>query len=100
MSEHNLIVNEEKKRFEIQTEGHTAFIDYILTKDNVMFLTHTEVPKALGGKGIASLMVEKTLRYIEEHNYKLAPLCPFVAKYLVKNPDWQKLLANGYNVSK
>ncbi|MFY0483198.1 GNAT family N-acetyltransferase [Flavobacterium sp. PLA-1-15] len=100
MDNYELKLNEDKKRFEIEVEGHIAFIEYILTNDNVMFLTHTEVPKALGGKGIGSSIVEQALNYIKEHNYTLAPLCPFVAKYLVKNPNWQTILAKGYNVSK
>lgn len=99
MNDHELILNEVKKRFEMEVDGHIAFIEYILTNDNVMFLTHTEVPKSLGGKGIGSMIVQKTLNYIKEHNYTLAPLCPFVAKYLVKNPEWQSILAKGYNVS-
>lgn len=100
MNNHELILNEDKKRFEMQVEGHIAFIEYILTNDNVMFLTHTEVPKELGGKGIGSAIVEKALNYIKDKNYTLAPLCPFVAKYIVKHPDWQSILAKGYNVSK
>lgn len=100
MSDHELILNEVKKRFEMEVDGHIAFIEYILTNDDVMFLTHTEVPKSLGGKGIGSSIIQKALNYIKEHNYSLAPLCPFVAKYLVKNPEWQSILAKGYNVSK
>lgn len=99
MTEYRFTLNEEKKRFEMEVEGNIAFIEYILTNDKVMFLTHTEVPKSLGGKGIGSSIVEKALNYIKEHNYTLAPLCPFVAKYLVKHPEWQTLLAKGYNVS-
>ena len=91
-------INETKKRFELEVDGHTAFIEYILNNENIMFLTHTEVPNALGGKGIGKEIVEKTLHYIQDHNYTLAPLCPFVAAYLKRNPDWQKLLAKGYNI--
>lgn len=92
------IVNYDKKRFELHTEGSVAFIDYILNNENIMFLTHTEVPKELGGKGIGKTLVQKSLEFLKENNYKLAPLCPFVAAYLKKNPDWGFLLANGYSV--
>jgi uncharacterized protein len=98
--ENDLILNEDRKRFELNVDGHTAFIEYMISKDNVMFLTHTSVPKALEGKGVGSRIVLQTLSYVKENNYKLAPLCPFVAKYLVKHPQWQELLAPGYNVSK
>ena len=93
-----LVKNEDKKRFEMEVENHIAFVEYILTNDNVMFLTHTEVPKALEGKGVGGSIVEKALSYIKENEHTLAPLCPFVASYLRKHPEWKVLLAKGYNV--
>lgn len=100
MENSDLTINEERKRFELQVDGHTAFIEFLISKDNTMFLTHTSVPKALEGKGVGSKIVLKALNYLKDNNYKLAPLCPFVAKYLVKHPEWQELLAPGYNVAK
>ena len=97
-SEIELIKNEDKKRFELVVDNHTAFVEYILTNDNVMFLTHTEVPKSLEGKGVGGSIVEKALEYIKEKNHTLAPLCPFVASYLRKHPEYKALLAKGYNV--
>lgn len=93
-----LVKNEDKKRFEMKVDNHTAFVEYILTKDNVMFLTHTEVPATLEGKGVGGSIVAKALNYIKENGHTLAPLCPFVASYLRKHPEWKTLLAKGYNV--
>ena len=91
-------LNEAKHRFEWAIDGHVAFIEFILNKENIMFLTHTEVPPALEGKGVGSSIVLQALEYIKAKNYTLAPLCPFVAKYLRKHPGWQSLLARGYKV--
>lgn len=91
-------INEAKHRFELTAQGHVAFIEYILNKEDIMFLTHTEVPPALEGKGMGSSIVRQALEYIKEKNYTLAPLCPFVAAYLRKHPEWQSLLARGYKV--
>ena len=93
-----LTFNPEKKRFELQVENHTAFMEFILSKEDIFFLTHTEVPNELEGKGVGVAIVEKTLNYLKEHHYTLAPLCPFVAKYLLRNPEWQSILAKGYRV--
>lgn len=96
--DNTLIRNEDKKRFELEVEGHTAFIEYIIDNNNTMYLTHTEVPNALGGKGVGKAIVEKTLTYLKDNGFKLAPLCPFVAAYLKRNPEWKSILANGYNI--
>jgi predicted GNAT family acetyltransferase len=93
------IINENKKRFELPVDGHIAFVEFMLDKDNIMYLTHTEVPGALEGKGIGKSIVEETLQYIKEHHYTLAPLCPFVAAYLKRHPEWQQILAKGYKVN-
>ncbi|MFA5555598.1 MAG: GNAT family N-acetyltransferase [Flavobacteriaceae bacterium] len=92
------IVNQDKKRFELHTEDRTAFIDYILNNQNIMFLTHTEVPKELGGKGIGKILVQNTLEYLKTNGHTLAPVCPFVAAYVKKNPEWKEILAQGYSV--
>ena len=96
--DNQLFRNDDKKRFELEVDGHTAFIEFIIDKDNIMYLTHTEVPNALGGKGVGKNIVEQTLNYMKDNNYKLAPLCPFVAAFLKRNPDWQSILANGYHI--
>lgn len=90
--------NEDRGRFELEVEGHIAFIEHIITKENIVFLTHTEVPRALEGKGVGSAIVSKTLQWIKEKSYPLAPLCPFVAAYIKRHPEWKEILAPGYNV--
>lgn len=90
--------NESKRRFEVQVEGHTAFIEYMVDNKGVMYLTHTEVPPALEGKGVGKALVEQTLQYMETEGFKLAPLCPFVAAYLKRHPDWSRILADGYHI--
>ena len=92
-----ILDNPEKKRFEAPIEGKIAFIEYIRAKDAI-YLTHTEVPESLGGRGIGSALVKKVLQQIEGEGLLLAPLCPFVAGYLKKHPEWQRLLAKGYHV--
>jgi hypothetical protein len=92
-------INLEKKRFELNVGDSTAIIDYILNKQNVMYLTHTEVPGELEGKGIGHKIVREALDYIEQKGYRLAPLCPFVAKFIKKHPEeYRHLLADGFNV--
>jgi predicted GNAT family acetyltransferase len=94
---YNLVDNKEKKQYEFHIEGHIARIEYIVAKDEI-FLTHTEVPTILEGKGIASALVEKVLTDIEQHGLRLIPLCPFVATYIKKHPAWKRIIMKGIHV--
>jgi hypothetical protein len=89
----------DKKRFELKVGDHIAFMDYILSKQNIIYLTHTEVPQALEGKGVGSALVSKVLDHIKERQLKMAPLCPFLAAYLKRHPEMAKdILAPGYAI--
>ncbi|MEH6679954.1 MAG: GNAT family N-acetyltransferase [Sediminicola sp.] len=89
----------DKKRFEIHVEGHIAFMEYMLSKQGIIYITHTEVPKQLEGKGIASALAGKVMDFIARSGLKLAPLCPFLASYLKRHPEKAKeLLAPGYSI--
>jgi len=92
-----LVNNELSRQFEMVADNVKAKIEYELQKDR-MFLVHTEVPPALAGKGAGNAIVEKTLHYLEENNLKLVPLCPFVAAYVKKHPEWKRLLAQGISL--
>lgn len=88
--------NEEKKCFEIEIDGSFAFIQY-KERSNTFALIHTEVEPALSGKGAASAVVEKTLAYIEDHNKKLLPFCPFIFAYIKKHPECKRIVDTNFN---
>ncbi|SHF44463.1 GNAT family N-acetyltransferase [Pedobacter caeni] len=86
-----LVKNQEAKRFELKVGEYTTFIDY-KEHDKKIWLIHTEAPEELQGKGAATAVIEKTLNYIEENGYTLIPLCPLVAAYLKRHPDWNRIV--------
>lgn len=86
-----LVKNEEKKRFEIEYNGHLAFIDYKETSQQIA-LIHTEAEPELAGTGAAAAVVEKTLIYIEDSGKKLLPFCPYVFAFIRKHPDWKRIV--------
>ena len=96
--DYHLINNEERKQYELKVDDLTPRIEYIIAQDRI-FLTHTEVPKQLEGKGIGSYIVKKVLEDIKENNLTLVPLCPFVALYLKRHPEWKSLVMKGVNIS-
>ena len=92
-----IVDHPEKKRYEATIEGAIARIEYIKAKDKI-YLTHTEVPQALEGKGVGSKLVAKVLENIDQQGLTLVPLCPFVALYLKRHPEWKRLVMKGINI--
>lgn len=91
--EYEIIDNKEAKRFEIHVDGAVAFEDYdYFTTDKGekgIAYTHTEVPKELGGRGIAGYLVKHILDWAEDNNLKVKPICPYVKSYIDKHPEYQ-----------
>jgi predicted GNAT family acetyltransferase len=83
--------NEAAHRFETEVEGRTAFIDYKF-RPGVMTVLHTEVLKELEGRGIAGAMTKHVLDYIADQKLQVVPLCPYMAAYLKKHPEYQYLV--------
>jgi predicted GNAT family acetyltransferase len=83
--------NTERHRFELDADGHVAFSNY-RRDDGTITIMHTEVPKELGGKGIGSALVRGLLEIVRAQGLKVVPLCPFVAGYIAKHPEYADLL--------
>lgn len=84
--------NHEKNRFEIELgDGSFAIAEYRLYPGKIMF-THTEVPPAHEGRGLATMLVQAALASARERGLKVIPVCPFVAAYIKKQPKEQDLL--------
>jgi predicted GNAT family acetyltransferase len=95
--ESNITNNKDRNRFEISVDEHTAFIDYIYNPGKkVFFLTHTEVPTSLEGRGIGTSLITQTFEIIKDMGAEVAPICPFVIAYLKRNPQWRELLAEDF----
>ena len=84
MNAYELFDNAPRKRYEFRIDGLTPMIEY---------LTHTEVPRELAGRGIGSRLVEKVLADIDRQGLRLIPRCSFVAGYIRKNPRWERIVA-------
>ena len=61
-ADYELIDNEERHQYEFHVDQYTPKIEYIKSTNGEIYLTHTEVPTQLGGKGIGSQLVEKALK--------------------------------------
>ena len=83
--------NPARSRFELIEDGKTAFAAYELDGDTITF-THTIVPPALEGQGIASRLIGDALGEARKRGLKVRPACSFVAAYIERHPETQDLL--------
>lgn len=83
--------NTAKHRFEVSLGDETAFAEYTLGSGEIT-LTHTEVPKAFEGRGVAGQLAKAALGYAREQGLKVIPLCPFMAAYITKHAEWHDLV--------
>ena len=99
MENYKLIDNVALHQYEFRIGDLIPRIEYIKTKNGEIYLTHTEVPSALEGKGVGSSLVRLALDDIERQQLRLVPLCPFVAGYVQKHPEWKRLVMEGVNIA-
>ncbi|MFA6116466.1 MAG: GNAT family N-acetyltransferase [Sphingomonas sp.] len=79
-------------RFELVVDRHLSFSEYTLDGDVITF-THTIVPPALEGHGVASRLISGALAQVRDRGLKVRPVCKFVRAYIERHPEWQDLLA-------
>lgn len=78
--------------FDCEVDGLRCLIDYHLV-GSVMHITHTEVPPALEGRGIAAALVRFALAHAREHGLTVNPLCSYVRIYMQRHAETHDLRA-------
>ena len=94
---YQLIDNEAAKQYEFHIDGQIVRIEYIKVPGKI-FLTHTEVPPSMEGKGLGSSIIKAALEEVKKNDWVLVPLCPFVAGYIKKHPEWKDLVLKGIKI--
>jgi uncharacterized protein len=72
-------------RFTAAMEGHVAVLDYTLA-GNVMSITHTNVPPAIGGRGVAAELMRAALSAANSNGWSVNPVCSYAVAYLRRHP--------------
>lgn len=70
--------NPARNRFELATPAGVAIANY-RRDDRSITITHTEVPRAVEGRGIGSKLVKGMLDRIRQEGRQVIPRCSFVA---------------------
>lgn len=79
-------------RFSVEVEGQTCVLDYQMA-DSVMTITHTGVPKAVAGRGIAAQMMDAALAAARSAGWKVVPACSYASDFMMRHPEFEDLMA-------
>jgi len=83
--------NAADSQFEIHEGGKVATLAYS-ERDGKLYLIHTEVPRELGGRGLASALARAALDHARQSRLTVVPYCPFVRAYLKRHPEYSALV--------
>jgi predicted GNAT family acetyltransferase len=83
----------ERRRFVAELAGSEAVLEYLDRGQDVLDYRHTFTPPELRGQGIAKDLVIFALDYARANGITVIPTCPYVAKVISNNPDYQDLAA-------
>jgi predicted GNAT family acetyltransferase len=73
-------------RFATEVDGSRAELDYTLA-NGVLTITHTIVPPAIGGRGIAAELMKAALGAARGAGWSVNPVCSYAKSYLAKHPQ-------------
>ena len=62
-------------------------------RDYVRVVEHTIVPPEIGGRGIASLLLDALIADAREQGFRIGPNCSFAAAKFAQHPEWADLRA-------
>ncbi len=89
----NDIIHDKKNAcFTVEAEGGDAYLSYENGNGKTLDFHHTFVPKEARGKGIASMIVEKAINFVEDNGYYVQPSCPFVKDFVKHNPEYEEII--------
>lgn len=79
------------RRFALELDGHLAVLEYTLEGQRLT-ITHTGVPGAIGGRGIAARLVEAAALHARGSGLRVRPACSYAADWFGKHPEFADVL--------
>ncbi|SFV37545.1 hypothetical protein SAMN05216456_2978 [Devosia crocina] len=72
--------------------GAEAEMTYSKDGNGPMVITHTGVPPAFEGRGIAARLVNAAIADARDQGFKITPVCSYVVAQFRRHPEWSDLL--------
>jgi predicted GNAT family acetyltransferase len=82
-----------KHRYEVFEDGENAgFAEYMEVIGDRIVFTHTEMDPRFEGRGLGSKLIAGALDDARDRGQQIVPICPFVARYVHKHPEYVPFL--------
>jgi predicted GNAT family acetyltransferase len=78
--------------YEITVDGQHAGLAAFEEQGPAVVITHTEIEEAFGGQGIGGQLAQAALDDIRDRGLSVVPMCPFIASWIDKHPDYADLV--------
>ena len=79
------------QRFLTSVDGYEAEVSYEL-EDGVLLITHTGVPGAIGGRGIAGELNRAAFEHARREGLRVRPLCAYAAAWVKRHDEYGGLV--------
>lgn len=82
----------EHRQFTLEIDGRAVGkAEYRLRGDTYLFI-HTEVDPEFQGRGVANRLARSALDDVRQQGRTLVPLCPFIAAYIKRHPEYDDIV--------
>lgn len=88
MKNMEIVHDENRKMFVTTVDGHPAYVEYRLSRENGLDILHTIVPEEIGGRGIASALVKAAYDYARSKGLKPVATCSYAVVWLQRHPEY------------
>jgi predicted GNAT family acetyltransferase/glutaredoxin len=83
-------------RYELRLGGSLIGVAAYHRRNGRIAFLHTEVDEAHEGQGFASRLARDALEDARRQGLEVVPLCPYIAGYIDRHPEYEDLVATGY----
>lgn len=93
----DVIHDADARQFHVDVEGHRGELDYTVheggRRGSVMTITHTGVPPAIGGRGVAAELTRFALETARREGWAVVPACSYAAAFIRRHAEFSDLVA-------
>ena len=85
-------------RYELRLGGRLVGLAAYRRREGRIAFTHTEVDESCEGRGFGSRLAEAALDDARRQGLDVVPLCPFIARFIERHPEYAPLVPSGQRV--